>query len=74
MAKLQPVDSSVLSAIRFHEDRNILEVRFRSGRIYLYSGVPQSVYEELLAAPSLGGYFNRVIRPRYAAMRVEDRR
>ena len=59
------VQSSVLSAVHFDLDRHILEVRFRSGRLYHYFDVPQDIYDALLAAPSLGSYFNKVIRPRF---------
>ena len=58
------VDSSLVSAARYSSDA-VLELRFRSGAIYRYSNVPHLLFEELLAAESLGAYFNRRIRPRF---------
>jgi KTSC domain len=63
--KRQPVQSSVLRAVRYHPSRHILEVQFLSGRVYRYFDLPHDVYEKLLAAPSIGAYFNKMIRPRY---------
>jgi len=58
------VDSSLLSAVRYSPDA-VLELKFRTGTIYRYFNVPHLVFEELLAAESLGAYFNRHIRPRF---------
>lgn len=35
-------------------------------RRYIYSGVPQSIYDGFVAAPSRGRYFNAIIKGRYA--------
>ncbi len=64
-AGLHAVESSVLRAVRYLPARRVLEVTFRSGRIYRYFDVPRNVYEKLLAAPSIGSYFNKTIRPNY---------
>ncbi|MEA2488460.1 MAG: hypothetical protein QOH21_252 [Acidobacteriota bacterium] len=67
---MQRVESSVLAAIGHDPATSILQVVFRTGRIYQYHGVPRAVHEELLAAGSIGEYFNKRIRPRYRAVRV----
>ncbi len=69
---LREVRSSVLAAVGYDHDRKVLEVRFRTGRIYHYFDVPYAAYEKLLAAPSAGKHFNKVIRPRFRAELVYD--
>ena len=70
MPHVDRVQSSVLSAVRYYDDRRILEVRFRSGRTYHYFDVPREAYEELLTAPSVGTYFNQSIKPQFRCERV----
>jgi hypothetical protein len=62
------VASRSIRAVAF--DRGRLTVVFRSGYVYVYVGVPVSVYERLLAAPSKGRFFNRFIRGRFPAGRA----
>jgi KTSC domain len=59
---MKPVESTTLVAIGYDEAREILQLEFRSHAVYGYFGVPGSVYEELVAAPSKGRYFNGAIR------------
>ena len=66
-----PVDSSVIAEIGYDADTKILEVRFHNGRVYQYFPVPQSEYEKLMSARSVGSYFNRVIRVRYRSIRTD---
>jgi hypothetical protein len=63
-----PLRSSTLAAAGWGQ--GVLELEFRSGSIYRYDGVPQGVFEALLAAPSRGRFFNRRIRGRYPAERL----
>ncbi|HEX9500683.1 MAG TPA: KTSC domain-containing protein [Thermoanaerobaculia bacterium] len=60
-----PVDSSVIEALGYDGSENLLEVKFRSGRVYQYFMVPNAEYERLRAAESIGAHFNREIRTRY---------
>ncbi|HIH03555.1 MAG TPA: KTSC domain-containing protein [Methanoregulaceae archaeon] len=62
--------SSLLEAVAYDPAERRLRIRFRSGAIYDYDGVPPVVYDELLAAPSKGGYFSEYIRPEYSYRRV----
>jgi KTSC domain len=59
------VESTTLATVAYDDDRELLQLEFRSRAIYQYSGVPAAVYQSLLQAPSMGGYFNRVIRGRF---------
>lgn len=59
------VESTTLATVGYHENLNLLQLEFCSRAVYLYFGVPASVYEALLDAPSKGRYFNDTIRGRY---------
>jgi hypothetical protein len=59
------VDSSAVSFLYYDEVAAELHVAFTGGRSYVYYGVPRRVYDGLLAAPSVGAYFNAQIRDRY---------
>ena len=56
-----PVSSSNLAAVRYHSP-NLLDIRFHNGRSYRYFGVPQSVYDGLLEAPSKRKYHHANIK------------
>ncbi|WP_376789330.1 KTSC domain-containing protein [Thermoflexus sp.] len=62
------VDSSMISAVRYDAERGILEVAFNKG-VYLYFGVPQEIFEELLRADSKGRYMRQHIIDRYPWIR-----
>jgi hypothetical protein len=66
------VESTTLAALAYDDAREILQVEFRSRAIYSYFGVPGSVYEALVAAPSKGRYFNREIRGRFPHARAAN--
>ena len=68
--QMVPVRSRVLVAVGYSPLAHELRVQFRGWRIYAYQGVPERIYEELLAAPSKGRYYNRVIRGHYVAVRL----
>jgi hypothetical protein len=59
---IKSVESATLAAIGYDDAREILQLEFRSRAVYRYFGVPGSVYEELVTAPSKGRYFNGAIR------------
>ena len=63
-----PVSSSNLASVGYED--GILEIGFTSGAIYEYSGVPESVYEALMAAASHGKYFAAYIRNNYPYRKV----
>lgn len=65
MVDMNYVDSSNIEAIGYNSDEQELYVRFLSGATYVYHGVPEHVYEEIMGAPSKGSYLNRVIKGVY---------
>lgn len=60
------VSSSNLASVGYDEGTQTLEVEFVSGSIYEYYDVPANVHQELISAPSIGGYFSQRIRNSYA--------
>jgi len=69
------VESTTLASVAYDGVRGTLQLEFRSGTIYLYLGVPLSVCEGLLSAPSKGRYFNEVIRGHFRyALAAQARR
>ena len=60
---LTPVSSSNLAAVGY--ENHTLYIAFHSGGLYAYSNVPESVYQELMAASSHGKYFHAYIRNVY---------
>jgi len=63
------VESSLLAAARYSSDQT-LELEFRSGAVYRYFDVPQTVSDALIAADSKGAYFNGNVRRRFRYQRV----
>lgn len=62
--------SSVIASLDYDARTRTLEVEFHSGRVYHYAGVPKAEYQALLNAESIGGHFNREIRPNYPAKEI----
>ncbi len=66
--RMMPLRSSNLAAAG-HEDET-LEIEFTDGGLYRYFGVPDPVFQGLLAAPSAGRYFHNQIKGRYRFQRL----
>lgn len=63
------VSSNILS-VGYDDNTETLEVEFVHGGVYQYYGVPETVYRELMQAPSKGQYLNAYIKDRYPYSRV----
>ncbi|WP_327636182.1 KTSC domain-containing protein [Kribbella sp. NBC_00482] len=59
----RPVNSSSVRSVGWSD--GTLELEYVSGDIYQYFDVPQPTYAALLAAPSIGAYVNKHIKPYY---------
>ena len=58
-----PVNSSNLSSVGY--ENGVLYITFHHGGTYWYQGVPKTVYDELINAPSHGKYFHAFIKNVY---------
>lgn len=66
--EMEPVRSEAIAAVGYDPQTMQMAIRFTSGdRTYTYFGVPQSVYDAFMSAPSMGHYFDSYIRDRYGA-------
>lgn len=63
------VASSSMRSVGYDPDTETLEIEFDNG-IYQYQDVPETVYQELMAAESLGLYFVEKIKDQYRFERV----
>lgn len=68
--KRTPVNSSVMTEIGYDHKTATLEVLFTDDTLYQYYDVPGELYEEMLAAPSIGQFFNSNIRGRFTHAQV----
>lgn len=63
----QVVSSSNLASIGYDPDSETLEAEFlKTGKVYEYYNVPQFMFDRLMAAPSIGVFFNAEIKNAYA--------
>lgn len=61
--KMTPVESSNVAAIGYLKPN--LYVRFHSGGEYKYSGVPEALFHDFMAADSKGGFLASHIKGRF---------
>jgi len=67
--RLEKVNSSVISSIAY--DNGTLIVKFVSGGLYAYSGVPYNIYDKFISAESKGKSFLENIKDRYNYIRLD---
>jgi len=65
-----PVSSSNLVSVGYDAGQRLLEIEFKGGRVYQYTGVPERVYSGLMNASSHGSYFHKHIRDRYPTRQI----
>jgi len=61
--------SNVIKSFDYDGATQTLRVEFNNGSVYKYHDVPDSVYQELKIAASVGQYFNTHIREKYGCDR-----
>jgi hypothetical protein len=70
--RIATVDSTTLATVAYDEAQELLQLEFCSRAVYLYFGVPATVHQALLGAPSKGQYFNQAIRGRFPYRPILD--
>jgi hypothetical protein len=60
-----PLASSSVASVGYDDATQVLEIEFRSGRIYQFTQVPRGVFDWLLRTPNKGSYVARMINGRY---------
>ncbi|HET6453536.1 MAG TPA: KTSC domain-containing protein [Armatimonadota bacterium] len=64
------VRSTNVASVGYDPKNKVLEIAFKSGGVYQYSGVPVQRHQKLMKASSIGHYFTRDIRPWYSCRKV----
>lgn len=64
------VTSRELSSVSYDESASILEITFKTSKIYQYWDVPPNVFYGLMAARSKSSYLQRVIKNRFPHRRM----
>lgn len=64
-------NSTCFSSVGYDSRSKMLYVEFRdSGARYSYESVPQSVYDDLMSAQSMGGFYNSDIKGAYTSHKL----
>ena len=65
-----PVRSRDIAVVGYDGEKQLLEVAFRTGGVYHYKQVSESLYRDLLAAPSIGKYFEEHVKRQFAYTKI----
>ena len=68
--ELHPVKSSNIKAVGYDVDAQRMVVQFHSGKKYAYADVPPEVYIGFMGAKSMGIFFVREVRGKYATEKM----
>ncbi len=72
--RVHEFDSSAITRAAYAEGPKILDIWYKGGERYSYSGVPIEVYERLKQSDSIGAFVNELIKPLYPAQQKTGRR
>lgn len=64
------VSSSNIASVGHDDPTQTLEVEFLDGAVYEYYDVPEYVFQELITASSVGGYFGQRVKNVYGFSRI----
>ena len=64
------VRSTNVASVGYDAKARVLEIEFKSGGVYRYSGVPEKRYQSLMKASAIGSYFIREIKPWYTCRKI----
>jgi hypothetical protein len=69
--EMRKVSSTTISYVGYDSNTMELTVEFHTGAIYVYEGVEESVYQDLMWATSIGQYFSTYIKNRYPYKKID---
>lgn len=67
---MHPVISSNVTEVGYDSDMGNLYVRFKTGVLYAYAGVPKQEFEKLIVAPSFGSYLSQNIKNTFPCQKI----
>jgi KTSC domain len=65
-----PVESKMFTSVAYHEEKQVLYLRFQSGDVYRYFKFPAADYRAFLSAESRGRFFLAHIRDHFRYERM----
>lgn len=68
------VESSMIQAVGYDEETQVLRVVFNNGGLYEYYDVPSEIYDGLMQAESKGQYMRAMVIDQYPYSRGWKRR
>ena len=68
---LLPVSSSMAATIAYDSHEQTLQIEFKSGAVYEYSGVDEETWEDFYSADSVGSFYNQQIKGRFDCERLD---
>lgn len=68
----RPVYSTILKTIGYDPRRQMLDIEiFKTGQIWRYYGVSAELHQQLMAASSIGSFFEKNIKAKYKGERLK---
>jgi hypothetical protein len=68
--RMVKVNSSTISEIGYDAQRSVMSVKFKTGAIYEYLEVPQSIYDFVINSESVGKALNAEVKGVYEYQQV----
>ena len=65
-----PVTSTNIKSIGYDKNTKTLEVEFKNGGLYRYSGVPVNIYNNLMNSDSHGKFLAKFIKGKYSCVKL----
>jgi len=64
--KLEKVESSLIKAVGYDADSQVLAVQFATtGEVFEYEGVPEKLYQKMISAKSIGSFYTKRIKGKF---------
>jgi len=70
MIEMISVSSSNIQSVGYDTEALILQIRFRDGGVYQYSGVPPMIFHGLMSSASKGKYATAHIYKKFSSRKI----
>lgn len=70
--KREPVQSSTIASIGYDVPAQVLEICFKTGKIYRFYHVPPKIADGLMASVSKGRFFREKVRGKFPHEQVKE--
>lgn len=64
------VKSSLIEAVDYNQEKQILKVQFKNGDLWQYEEVDKFIWDEMINAKSIGKFFLEVIKGKYTSTKL----